>query len=107
MDYDQNWLGKEAVTYSTTTDDGEIIRSVINYHVDTSKKYIQYISKYRIIKNGNEEVLKDLITVKYYEYNEIVEILKSLHFKIKEEYGYYDKSPIKLGEGEMIFVCTK
>jgi hypothetical protein len=45
--------------------------------------------------------------VKYYEYNEIVEILKSLHFKIKEEYGYYDKSPIKLGEGEMIFVCTK
>lgn len=107
MDYDQNWLGKETMTYSTITDDGEIVRSVINYHVDTSEKYIQYISKYRIIKNGNEEVLEDLLTVKYYEYNEIVEMLKSLHFKIKEEYGYYDKRPIKLREGEMIFVCTK
>jgi SAM-dependent methyltransferase len=109
MDYNQNWLGKETATYSTITNEGEIIRSVINHYADTNKKYVQYISKYRIIKDGKEKVLKDLITLKYYEYNEIVDMLRSLHFKIKEEYGYYDKSPIKAkkGEGEMIFVCTK
>jgi ubiquinone/menaquinone biosynthesis C-methylase UbiE len=49
---------------------------------------------------GKEDISYDIVdsdkriirsTIKYYEYNDIVGILKGLKFKIKEEYGYYDK----------------
>jgi SAM-dependent methyltransferase len=107
INYDKNWLGKELVSYDITDKGKRIIRSTINHYFDNNKKYIQYISKYRIIENGKEDLLvEDIITLKYYEYDEIRDILDSLNFKIKEEYGYYDKTPIKKGS-EMIFVCTK
>jgi SAM-dependent methyltransferase len=104
--YDEKWLGKEDVSYDIVNGDKRIIRSTINYNADTVKKYIQYKNKIRILENGKESVKEDLLTIKYYEYNDIVSILKDLKFKIKEEYGYYDKRSIKDGE-EMIFVCTK
>ncbi|MDR2436930.1 MAG: class I SAM-dependent methyltransferase [Endomicrobium sp.] len=104
--YDRNWLGKELVSYDVTDKEKRIIRSTINHYFDNNKKYIQYISKYRIIENGKEYVLEDMFTLKYYEYDEIRDILDSLNFKIKEEYGYYNKTSIKKGS-EMIFICTK
>jgi hypothetical protein len=104
--YDEKWLGKEDISYDIVDGDKRIIRSTINHHADTEKKYIQYKNKIRILENGAERVKEDLLTIKYYEYNDIVDILKELKFKIKEEYGYYDKRAIKDGE-EMIFVCTK
>jgi hypothetical protein len=58
------------------------------------------------VENGKEEVKEDLLTIKYYGYDDITGILKVLGFKIVEEYGYYDKRAIKDGE-EMIFVCKK
>jgi SAM-dependent methyltransferase len=104
--YDDKWLGKEDISYDIVDGDRRVIRSTINYHADTEKKYIQYKNKIRILENGIENVKEDLLTIKYYEYDDIVEILKGLNFKIKEEYGYYDKRAIKDGD-EMIFVCTK
>ncbi|MCL1960061.1 MAG: class I SAM-dependent methyltransferase [Spirochaetes bacterium] len=104
--YDEKWFGKEDISYDIVDGNKRIIRSTINHHADTEKKYIQYKNKIRILENGAERVKEDLLTIKYYEYNDIVDILKSLKFKIKEEYGYYDKRSIKDGE-EMIFVCTK
>jgi len=104
--YDEKWLGKEDISYDIIDGDKRVIRSTINHYADTEKKYIQYKNKIRILENGEERVKEDLLTIKYYEYNDIVDILKELKFKIKEEYGYYDKRAIKDGE-EMIFVCTK
>jgi hypothetical protein len=46
------------------------------------------------------------LTYKYYEYDDIVNLLSSSGFKVIEEYGYYDKKNIKDGD-EMIFVCKK
>jgi ubiquinone/menaquinone biosynthesis C-methylase UbiE len=108
INYDKNWLGKESVSYDIQHKRKRIIRSTINHYFDNSKKYIQYISKYRIIESGKENVLEDTITMKYYDYDDIRGILDSLNFRIKEEYGYYNKISIKKGgSGEMIFVCTK
>jgi len=104
--YDDKWLGKEDISYDIVDGNKRIIRSTINYHADTVKKYIQYKNKILILENGIESAKEDLLTIKYYEYNDIVDILKKLKFRIKEEFGYYDKRSIKDGE-EMIFVCTK
>jgi SAM-dependent methyltransferase len=104
--YDGNWIGKEDLSYDIFDGDKRIIRSTINHFADTEKKYIQYKIKVRILENGNETVKEDMLTIKYYEYNDIVGILEKLGFKIKEQFGYYDKRNIDDGE-EMIFVCTK
>jgi SAM-dependent methyltransferase len=104
--YDENWLGKEEISYDIVDGTKRIIRSTVNHYVDTNKKYIQYLNKIKIIENNKEVVVKDMLTLKYYKYDDIIRILNSLNFKIKEEYGYYDKRAIKDGE-EMIFVCTK
>jgi SAM-dependent methyltransferase len=104
--YDEKWSGKEDISYDIVDRNKRIIRSTINHHADTVKKYIQYKNKIRILENGTEKVQEDLLTIKYYEYDDIAGILKDLKFKIKEEFGYYDKRSIKDGE-EMIFVCTK
>jgi len=104
--YNQQWLGKEAVSYDITDGSRRIIRSTINHSFDTEKKYIQYKNKIRILENDTETIQEDLLTIKYYEYNDIVDILKKIKFNIEEEFGYYDKRSIKDGE-EMIFVCSK
>jgi ubiquinone/menaquinone biosynthesis C-methylase UbiE len=104
--YDERWLGKEDISYDITDGGRRIIRSTVNHYADTVKKYIQYKNKIRILENGKETVKEDLLTIKYYDYDDIKNILKSLNFSITEEYGYYDKRTIKDGE-EMIFVCKK
>jgi SAM-dependent methyltransferase len=104
--YDENWIGKEEISYDIVDGTKRIIRSTVNHYADTNKKYIQYLNKTKIIENNKKVVVKDMHTVKYYKYDDIIRILNSLNFKIKEEYGYYDKRTIKGGE-EMIFVCTK
>jgi SAM-dependent methyltransferase len=104
--YDEKWLGREDISYDITDGGKRIIRSTVNHYADTSKKIIKYSNKIKTIENGKETVTEDMLTYKYYEYEDIVGLLKSHNFKIKEEYGYYDKRPIKDGD-EMIFVCSK
>jgi SAM-dependent methyltransferase len=104
--YDEKWFGKEIVSYDITDGNKRIIRSTINHFADTVKKCIQYKNKIRILEDGEETIKEDMLTIKYYEYRDIVDILKSVGFKIKEEYGYYDKRSIMDGD-EMIFICTK
>jgi ubiquinone/menaquinone biosynthesis C-methylase UbiE len=104
--YDEKWLGKEDVSYDITDGSKRIIRSTVNHYADTQIKYIQYKNKIRVFEHGKEIVKEDLLTIKYYNYEDITAILKSLGFHIREEYGYYDKRAVKDGE-EMLFVCTR
>ncbi|MCL2720624.1 MAG: class I SAM-dependent methyltransferase [Treponema sp.] len=80
--YDANWLGKEDVSYSIIDENKRIIRSTINHYADTEKKYIQYKNKIRILENNVETVKEDMLTIKYYDYNDIVNILKILILKL-------------------------
>ncbi|MDR1363511.1 MAG: class I SAM-dependent methyltransferase [Spirochaetaceae bacterium] len=104
--YDDKWIGREDVSYDIMADGKRIIRSTVNYSADTINRNIQYKTKYRIIDDGKETVTEDLLTYKYYERDEIVDILKMTGLTVKEEYGYYDKRTIADGD-EMIFICGK
>lgn len=104
--YDEAWLGREDIAYDVEVNGKRIIRSTINCFADNEKHIIKYKSKYRVIENGKEIDTEDLLTYRYYHYEDITKILNSLNFKIQGEYGYYDKRSIKDGD-EMIFVCGK
>jgi SAM-dependent methyltransferase len=104
--YDDQWLGREDISYDVMADGKRIIRSTVNYSADTAKKNIQYKTRYRIIDGKKESVTEDLLTYRYYGHDEIVGILRSIGFRVKEEYGYYDKRTIAEGD-EMIFICVK
>ena len=103
--YDESWLGVESVSYDVTSGDERITRSTINQFFDNEKKYIQYLSRYRIQRGDEETTVEDLMTVKYYEREDMRAILEGLGFRVLEEFGYYDKRSIDDGE-DMIFVCA-
>jgi len=104
--YDAKWVGQEVVSYDIMDNAKRIIRSTVNCYANTVKKNIWYMNKIRVIENGREDIKEDMLTYKYYDRDDITEILKSLNFRINEEFGYYDKRTIKDGD-EMIFVCSK
>jgi SAM-dependent methyltransferase len=104
--YDEEWMGRENISYDIIDGNRRIIRSTVNHYADTEKKYIQYKNKIKILEDGVETIKEDMHTAKYYEYDDISKILKELNFNIREVYGYYDKRNLNDGD-EMIFVCTK
>jgi hypothetical protein len=48
--YDENWLGREDISYGVEAEGKRIIRSTVNHYADTVKKKIQYKSRYEIIE---------------------------------------------------------
>ncbi|MDR2552055.1 MAG: class I SAM-dependent methyltransferase [Treponema sp.] len=104
--YDAAWVGQEAVSYDIMDGDKRIIRSTVNCYANTVKKNIWYMNKIRVIEDGREDSKEDMLTYKYYDYEDITGILESLNFRIEAEFGYYDKRSIPEGD-EMIFVCSK
>ena len=60
-----------------------------------------------IQKNNNfHQNQKAYMELRYYEYKEIVTLLESVGFKIKEKYGWYDKCSLEKGH-EIIIVAEK
>lgn len=107
--YDAKWVGQEVISYDIVDGGKRIIRSTVNCYANTVKKNIWYMNKIRVIganKDGQEDIKEDMLTYKYYDYDDITAILQSLNFKIAGEFGYYDKRSIPDGD-EMIFVCSK
>jgi hypothetical protein len=106
--YDEKWAGQEVISYDIVDGGKRIIRSTVNCYASTVKKNIWYMNKIRVTgvnEDGQEDIKEDMLTYKYYDYDDITAILKSLHFKIIGEFGYYDKRTIQDGD-EMIFVCS-
>ena len=62
---------------------------------------------YQIVEPGGRVMeIREPLELKYYYYDQLKELLESSGLKIKEEFGYYDKSSIENGK-ESIFVCSK
>lgn len=62
---------------------------------------------YEIEKDNNfHQTQKAYMELRYYEYKEIVTLLESVGFKIKEKYGWYDKCSLEKGH-EIIIVAEK
>lgn len=74
------------------------------YQQEDMDFYIEYAQKCK--DNNFHQTQKAYMELRYYEYKEIVTLLESVGFKIKEKYGWYDKCSLEKGH-EIIIVAEK
>lgn len=106
---DKTWIYPETKQWENI-DEATGLKVVKNHRgldIDTERQIIDVEFIYRIgQKDGNDKEIRDTLRLKYHYYDQLMELLHSEGFKVIEEYGYYDKRPIKDGP-EMILICRK
>jgi len=106
---DETWVYPETVQWETTAK--KTGRRIVKKHrgpkIDVINQIIYPEMIYQIIEpDGRVMEFREPLELKYYYYDQLKELLESSGLKIKEEFGYYDKSSIENGK-ELIFVCSK
>ena len=106
---DETWVYPETVQWETT--DKKTGRRIVKKHrgpkIDVINQIIYPEMIYQIVEPGGRVMeIREPLELKYYYYDQLKELLESSGLKIKEEFGYYDKSSIENGK-ELIFVCSK
>lgn len=106
--YDQSWIGQISNIYDVIDPltSKRVRRSSKNKSYDLENQVMEYLAQYKIGDDEVDEFIEGPITLKYYYYEQIKDLLEAHNFIINEEYGYYDKRTISEGD-EMIFVCSK
>ena len=82
-------------------------RSFLRKHVDKLNQFFEgefIFRSYRGEQQTKEE--RSVIKLSYYTYPHLLLLFKSTGFRIREEYGSYDKEPISVCH-EMIFILEK
>lgn len=93
--------------FSKTVGNEKITMKYACNHIDKKNKIVHTTHTYEIEKDNNfHQTQKAYMELRYYEYKEIVTLLESVGFKIKEKYGWYDKCSLEKGH-EIIIVAEK
>ncbi|WP_159881688.1 class I SAM-dependent methyltransferase [Paenibacillus puerhi] len=103
------WINRnEHLDFESTLEGGEKVRRhSIKKAYDLQKRLLFTDFIYRLYKNdGIIEEYHDSIRLRYFYGDDIRKLITSSGFTIKEEYGWYDGTPVNEGN-EYIFVCSK
>lgn len=104
---DKSWCSEPKVQWERD-DEKEgihVIKKDYKEKIDIENQIIYPAFIYEIIdRNGNTEVYKENLELKYYYYEQLKTVLMNNGLKIIEEYGWYDKSEIK-NNRELIIIC--
>jgi SAM-dependent methyltransferase len=107
---DRSWINKEEVKNWETVDaikDLKIVRKEIRDDIDVENQIIFPVLYYYVTdKNGITKKYTENLSLKFYYEDQIKTLLENNGFEIMEEFGYYNKIPIKDGK-EIILVCRK
>lgn len=107
---DRSWINKDEVKNWETVDmknNLKIVRKEIRDEIDVENQIIYPVLFYYVTdQNGKTKKYTETLSLKYYYEDQIKELLESNRFEIIEEFGYYNKIPIKDGK-EIILVCRK
>ena len=106
---DQSWVYPEAVQWER--DDEKSGCRVVKKHwgdkIDTERQIIYPHFAYEVTNpDGVTERMEEELSLKYYYYEQLKYLLISNGFRIIDEFGWYDKSPVENGR-ELIFVCGR
>lgn len=107
--FTENWQpGLESQESMEFLEDGSYVtRYTVFHELDQRRHLMSFDNLYRISGLGTEtEEYRDSLLVRYYEEEELRNLLDESGFKIVEEMGGYDGTPIHDGE-EFILVCRK
>ncbi|MFF2480059.1 class I SAM-dependent methyltransferase [Paenibacillus sp. NPDC058071] len=103
------WLSSsERLDFESFLENGDrVTRHSIQRAYDLEKRLLYTDYTYRVYKSGGQvEQFRDSIRLRYFYEDDIRQLLAASGFTIKEEYGWYDGTPVHEGN-EFIFVCGK
>jgi len=86
---------------------GHIVKTHWGDKIDTEKQVFDAHYAFTVTHaDGTTERVEDDLRLKYYYEEQLREYLSAAGLVIKEEYGWYDKTPIA-DNRELIFVCGR
>jgi SAM-dependent methyltransferase len=103
---DESWRSEESVLWERDDEKSGIhaVKKECRERIDVNKQIIYPYFVYEVKgKNGKTERRTEYLELKYYYYEQLIELLESNDFRVLEEYGGYDKRGIESG-GEFIIV---
>jgi SAM-dependent methyltransferase len=85
-----------------------VIKKYSQDKIDTDNRimYITFIYEVKD-KAGNISEITDKLKLKYYYENQLQSAVEKAGLKIKEKFGWYDKTGVDEAKRELIFVCGK
>ena len=105
---EENWCRPETVQWERRCDTtgNYVVKKVLQDKIDIVNRVIYPKFIYEIAaSDGQVRRVTDEFKMKYYYYDQLREVLEQAGLAIREEFSWYDKSPI--GGREIIFVCER
>ena len=106
----ENWCHPERVQWEHSDENtgNYVIRKYSQDKIDFQNRIIYVTFIYEVKdKNGNISQIVDKLKLKYYFENQLQDIVEKAGLKIKETFGWYDKTSIEEAKRELIFICVK
>ena len=103
---DESWCYPETVQWERHDDASghHVVKKHWGDKIDVTNQIIYPHFAYEITHpDGRRERVVDDLKLKYYYYGQLREVIEKADMKIREEFSWYDKSPI--GGREIIFIC--
>ncbi|BAE85568.1 class I SAM-dependent methyltransferase [Desulfitobacterium hafniense] len=106
---DESWCYPETVQWERWDDatGSKVVKKHWGQRIDIENQIIYPGFAYEVMANNEVvERFADNLALKYYYYEQLTKLLQDAGFRIRKEYGWYDKTPIENGR-ELIFVCIR
>ena len=103
---EENWCCPETVQWERQCDatGNYVVKKVVQDKIDTVNRVIYPKFVFEITSpDGRMRRVTDEFKLKYYYYDQLREVVERAGLAIREEFSWYDKTPI--GGREIIFVC--
>jgi SAM-dependent methyltransferase len=84
-----------------------VVKKTCNERIDTARQIVYPAYAYEVTSSdGSFRRAEERLALKYYYYGQFRGLIEGCGFHIRDEYGWFDKSPVA-GEREMIFLSNK
>ncbi|MCL2772126.1 MAG: class I SAM-dependent methyltransferase [Oscillospiraceae bacterium] len=106
----ENWCYPEEVQWERLDENtgNYVVKKSSGDKIDLQNRIIYITFVYEVKdKTGNISSFEDKLKLKYHYEHQLEDIIVKAGLKIKEKFGWYDKTSIQDANRELIFVCGK
>jgi SAM-dependent methyltransferase len=100
--FERHWRFPETLQWERTDDSGLLIRKTASCDYDEARGVL--LPRYAYEFGGNR--CEESLALRMYRYDRLRGMIADCGLAVVEEYGWYDRRPVEMGE-EYIFVCRK
>jgi len=110
MNLDESWCCPAKVQWERLDENtgNYVIKKYSQDKIDTQNRIIYVTFIYEVKdRSGDISTFEDKLKLKYHYENHLRDIVENAGLKIKEKFGWYDKTSVEETKSELIFVCGK